>query len=95
MSDRQQRFPPDLAALLGLYWILLPAALGSWVFPAFLRARNDGDLAIFWVAIAVGIVGSALLFLARMPLYREQRFLEFGPSASTPSTDESTGARGR
>ena len=80
MSDRQVRFPPDLAALLGIYWILLPiAAIGMWIFPALVRVRNEGDLTILWVAIAVGAIGCILLFLARLPLYRERRFLEFGP----------------
>ena len=80
MSDRQLRFPPDLAALLGLYWIVLPiAALGASIFPTFLRARNEGDLTILWVATALGVIGASLLFWARIPLYRERRFLTVGP----------------
>ena len=80
MNRKQQRFPSDLAALLGLYWILLPIAmLGAWVFPVFLRAKNEGDLTILWVAIALGAVGLILLFWARMPLYRKLRFFTFGP----------------
>ena len=75
MSIKQLRFPHDLAALLGLCLIGLPiAALGALVFPAFLRARNEGDLTILWAAIAIGAIGSSLLFWARLPLYREHRF---------------------
>jgi hypothetical protein len=80
MSDRQLRFPPDLAALLGLYWIVLPiAALGASIFPAFLRSRNEGDLTILWVATALGLVGASLLFWARLPIYRDRRFFAVGP----------------
>ncbi|OYV04328.1 MAG: hypothetical protein CFE26_17465 [Verrucomicrobiales bacterium VVV1] len=80
MSNRQQRFPTDLAAVLGLYWIMLPiAALGASIFPAILRARNEGDLTILWVVTALGTVGASLLFWARLPLYRERRFFSVGP----------------
>jgi hypothetical protein len=80
MSIKQLRFPHDLAALLGLCLIGLPiAALGALVFPAFLRARNEGDLTILWAAIAIGAIGSSLLFWARLPLYREHRFFAVGP----------------
>ena len=80
MNGKQQRFPSDLAVLLGFYWIFLPIVmLGAWVFPAFLRARNEGDLTILWVAITVGTIGSILLFWARLPLYKELRFFAIGP----------------
>jgi len=80
MSDRQLRFPPDIAALCGLYWIVLPiSVLGVFIFPAFLRARNEGDLTILCVATGMGIVGVSLLFWARLPLYRERRFFTMGP----------------
>ena len=80
MNDKQLRFPPDLAALLGLYWIVLPiAALSSFAFTAILRARNEGDLTILWVAIGIGAIGSSLLLWARLPLNRKRRFFAVGP----------------
>ena len=76
------QFPPDIAALLGLYYIIIPMALvGGWLGPAIYNARSIGDRSALWGALALGGIGTVLLFLARLPLYRERRFLALGPSA--------------
>jgi hypothetical protein len=73
-------FPPDMAALLGLYFIVLPfALLGGWFGTHLYNARSTGDVTLLWLSIAVGACGTVLLFLARLPLYRQRRFLVFGP----------------
>ena len=74
------RFPPDMAALLGFYFIFLPvAAMGSSVFIGLINARNSGDTTLLWTAIALGAIGTVLLFFAKLPLYRERRYLQIGP----------------
>lgn len=83
---RQQRtrpnFPPDLAALFAPYWIVLPVLLVSARLWTWMKAAiHDGDLTLLWVAIAFGAVGSAFLFLAKLPLYRRGQFLRIGPGS--------------
>ena len=73
-------FPPDLAALLGVYWIMLPiAALGTVMFSGIQAVKSNGDLTLFWIALGLGCVGAAILFVARLPLYRQRRFGQIGP----------------
>src|SRR5204862_3096067 len=73
-------FPPDLAALLGLYYVVLPMALiGGWLGTGIYNAKSVGDNSAFWATIALGGIGTVLLFLARLPLYRQRRFLVLGP----------------
>ncbi len=36
---------------------------------------------LFWSGSSLACAGIVLLFLARWPLYRQKRFLDFGPSA--------------
>jgi hypothetical protein len=73
-------FPPDLAALLGLYYVVLPIALlGGWLGTGIYNARSVGDTSPFWAAIGLGGIGTVLLFFARLPLYRQRRFLVLGP----------------
>jgi hypothetical protein len=73
-------FPPDLAAHFGLLFIVLPIAmLSHWLFPLLSRLKRTGDPTIVWMALALGAIGVALLFAARLPLYRQRRFFVFGP----------------
>jgi hypothetical protein len=67
-------FPPDLAVLLSPLFIALPCALISGLL------RNLVGLGLmFCAAAALGVAGTILLFCARLPLYRQRRFLVFGP----------------
>jgi len=73
-------FPPDLAALFGIYYVVLPLALiGGWLSNRIYDAMSVGDSSACWAAVALGAVGTILLFLARLPLDRQRRFLVFGP----------------
>lgn len=79
-TKHRSNFPPDLAGLLGIYWIMLPiAAISSLIFRCVIAARNDDSMTVFWVATALGFSGTMLLFLARRPLYRNGRFFQLGP----------------
>lgn len=43
-------------------------------------SRGEGvGTAFVWLSLALGLIGIALLFLARLPLYRQGRFLSIGP----------------
>ena len=73
-------FPWDLGLLLGLGLIpLLIAILGALIFPSLLAAKNHGNAALAWMAVALGAVGVVLLFFARLPLYQARRFRQIGP----------------
>jgi hypothetical protein len=70
-----------MLALLGLgiipiFFTLFFGFLGAPLF----RARR-GDPTMLYVALVVAAVGVVLLFMARLPLYRERRFFTFGPGA--------------
>ncbi len=49
-------------------------------FNAANEARQ-GDTALFWLALAVGILGCVLLLIARWPLYRRRIYLTVGSVA--------------
>jgi hypothetical protein len=72
-------FPPYVAALLGLFIVLPMAVIGGWLGTGIYNAGSVGDISAFWAAVALGGIGTLLLFFARLPLYRQRRFLVFGP----------------
>ena len=73
-------FPPDLAVLLFSDFIFLPfALLAGWLLTHLSKAKTTGDASLLCVAYASGVCGVVLLFLARLSLYRQRRFLVFGP----------------
>jgi hypothetical protein len=72
--------PPDMTFLVGFYLIILPLALlFSLVIPALSDFRQHGVAVLLMPAVASGIVGTVLLFFARLPLYRQRQFFSFGP----------------
>jgi hypothetical protein len=74
--------PTDWACLFGL-WVVLPAEviLASCLLPALAQLKEANVVAVFYSGLAVGCFGIVLLFLARLPFYRQRRFWTFGPSA--------------
>jgi hypothetical protein len=68
-----------------LIQVLLPVifivvgVLASILFPLLQRLRRADAWTLFGVAVAAGVVGAALLFLARLPLYRRRQFFTVGP----------------
>ena len=73
--------PPDIALLFSFYLALPIILILSGVLLPLLARFNSGDLVgVFYSALALGAVGTALLFFARLPLYRKRQFLTFGPS---------------
>ncbi len=69
--------PPDMVAIIFSPFII--AGIALLTVSLFWRMMRGGVLAVFAVGLAAGIIGIALLFLARLPLYRSGQFLTFGP----------------
>jgi hypothetical protein len=78
-NARRCYFPPDMAVLFGANFIIVPIALVcAWFLPLLSRFKSAGDPTLVLVALALGAIGVALLFAARLPLYQQRRFFLFG-----------------
>jgi hypothetical protein len=71
-GEHRWAFPPDLLFALGIP-IIFVALVTEWVLDWLFRART-GDPWFFGAAVAIGVAGIAMLFVARLPLYRQHRF---------------------
>jgi hypothetical protein len=73
-------FPADLICLLFL-WIGIPAiAIFTCDIMSLLSSLTSADaLRLFCSALGFAVVGTVLLFLARLPLYRQRKFWTVGP----------------
>ena len=82
-SNSLPNFPPDLLAASGIP-IVIVALITSWLF----SLRGWPWVAAYCCALLIAIVGASYLFRAKLPLYRQHRFLTFGsqhlPPASLP-----------
>jgi hypothetical protein len=73
--------PPDIAFLFSLYFIFpIVMAVSGMLLPLLARFKSGDLVRVFYSALALGAVGTVLLFFARLPLYRKRQFLAFGPS---------------
>jgi hypothetical protein len=70
--------PADMAGLLFPLVVILVGTLTSVLLPMLQRVRRADSWSVFGVAVAASIVGIVLLFLARLPLYRQRQFFSFG-----------------
>jgi hypothetical protein len=76
--SHSRNFPPDLAAVFGLLFApLLALPIGWFVF-------RFAEWSLVYLAVALAAVGLALLVAARLPLYRQRRFMTFGPRFLDP-----------
>ena len=76
--------PADWRLILSYHFVFIPTAvLLSLFFPALSRAAH-GDPTLLWIALAIGTSGTIMLFFARLPLYRQRKFLTLGPKALPP-----------
>lgn len=72
--------PPDIGFLFSFYFVLpIIAILSGMLLPLLARFKSGDVVGIFYSALALGVVGTVLLFFARLPLYRKRQFLAFGP----------------
>ena len=83
-NDSQKKsdwyFPTDLGCLLFSWiWIVVIAFLAGGILPLIVKLKSADVLELYYLAIGCAVVGTIFLFLARLPFYRQQRFLFFGP----------------
>lgn len=69
--------PLDIASF---FIIPIIAILGGLLLPVIGQLKSGDVVAIFYAALLFGVGGTILLFFARLPLYRQRKFLSFGPS---------------
>jgi hypothetical protein len=55
------------------------AMLTAMLLPSITTLQRVDVIALFSVGLVAGVCGIILLFFARLPLYRQRRFLTFGP----------------
>jgi hypothetical protein len=70
--------PSDWKFLGSLYIIPVIGLLAAISLPAMNISHVIG---LYQTALGLGCMGIILLFLARLPLYRQRRFFTFGPKA--------------
>ena len=68
--------PPDALALLLIPFVALLAGV---LLPVVARLKTTEVGTLYGIGVGAGILGSVLLFLARLPLYRQRRFWTLGP----------------
>ncbi len=64
-----------------ILWPLVTAILATLFLPFVynFRHRIIDAWNVYYVAIVIAAVGITMLFFARLPLYRQRKFLTFGP----------------
>jgi hypothetical protein len=90
MSPRRNLFPPDLHILMfqPVLLLVLITALSSVLLPIINGIRHpsvNGWLTTFYIAASVALLGTALLFVAKLPQYRAGNFWQVGFRHLPPS----------
>ena len=78
--DSDWYIPPEALGVLTTL-LLVPSigVLAGMLLPIVARLMTADVVALYAIGVAAGAVGAALLFIARIPLYRQGRFWTFGP----------------
>jgi archaellum biogenesis protein FlaJ (TadC family) len=72
--------PPDIGFLFSVYFVLpIIMILSGMLLPLLARFKSGDVIGIFYCALALGALGTVMLFFARLPLYRKRQFPTFGP----------------
>jgi hypothetical protein len=73
-------FPTDLGCLLFSWiWIAAIGFLAGGLLSLISKLKSANVLELFYAALSFAVVGTILLFFARLPLYRQRQFFTFGP----------------
>ena len=73
--------PSDWRIIFSWHFILMPVAILAAMFTVALIRAAQGDAALPWVALIIGVAGVVMLFFARLLRYRQRKFISFGPRA--------------
>jgi len=74
--------PPDQwIGVWGLLTIGLVGTFTIWVLSFFIGLTGMPWIYCYFIGIGVAALGASLVFYAKLPLYRQRRFLTFGPRA--------------
>lgn len=73
--------PTDWLFMLLLHVGIVAIAVVAGMILPLLAAVRHGEPAAFALSLFLASVGILLLFLSRIPLYREGKFLTFGPAS--------------
>src|SRR5262245_24811550 len=68
-----RNFPLDLLAVSGFPVVIVAGGVSS-----LLSARGTTWVVAAVASLSVALLGAALIFVAKLPLYRERRFFSFG-----------------
>jgi hypothetical protein len=80
-EDRSEWYiPADWMAHLGCFLMIVLNISAMMILPAIANAKK-GNLTLFILSLVLSLIGVVLLFLARLPLYRQRRFFTIGPAA--------------
>jgi len=72
--------PLDWIFLFGWMFVMPAfAILTCLLLPALDLLKETNAVGLFYSGLGLGCFGIVLLFLARLPLYRQCKFLTFGP----------------
>jgi hypothetical protein len=81
--NKKQHLPEEVLGLLSSIFFLplvaTIAILTSTLLPSITTLQRVDITRLFAIGLAAGVVGIIVLFFARLPLYRQRRFLTFGP----------------
>lgn len=78
-----KNFPPDLLIASGIPFLAF-ALLSGWIF----HLRGPAWIIAFSASLGVAVLGAVLLFRAKLPLYRQGRFLTIGAHDLPPSSQK-------
>jgi hypothetical protein len=80
---KTRRSDSDFPLDIGIHFIGLPIALVSLVLTSIMLYRGWLWLSAYWLGVVLVCVGGAHLFRAKLPFYKQGRFLTFGTAGMT------------
>lgn len=88
IAMKTRRTDPDFPLDIGLQLIGLPIAILSWVLTTIMIDRGWLWFSAYLLGVALVCVGGAHMFLAKLPFYRQGRFLTFGTTGMTEDSKD-------
>jgi hypothetical protein len=78
--DSDWYIPPDWLCLLGMSIVpLVIGLLASMLLPLVVRLKTGDLRALYGVGLGAGVISAVMLFVARLPLYKQRQFWTIGP----------------